>query len=237
MCGLGHYLEEEGLPTTLISLVRPHTEAIKPPRALWVPFVLGRPLGNPDDLEFQKRVLHNVLGLLERPASDAPVLVDHDEEAEAGVDTDDGLSCPLSFSPVEGDGSLRERLAEEISGLHTWHGLAVERTGRTSFGLAGLTIDEVVDTMMRAADGEVVKAPEGESVGNFLRFVVEDLKAYVTEAAAAQPGDLSAFAMRAWFWEQTVAGEAVMAVYQAGLASDDETWKGYTATYVPRDYR
>jgi hypothetical protein len=50
---LGHYLEAEGVPTTSISLVREHTEVIRPPRALWVTFELARPLGAPDDAALQ----------------------------------------------------------------------------------------------------------------------------------------------------------------------------------------
>ena len=57
MGGLGHYLEREGLATAQISLIRVHTEKIRPPRALWVPFELGRPLGTPDEPDFQTRVL------------------------------------------------------------------------------------------------------------------------------------------------------------------------------------
>jgi hypothetical protein len=38
---LGHYLEEEGIATVAISLIRPQTENTKPPRALWVPFELA----------------------------------------------------------------------------------------------------------------------------------------------------------------------------------------------------
>ena len=79
MGGLAHYLEEEGISTTHISLIREHTERIKPPRALWVPFELGRPLGVPGDAAWQTRVLRAVLELLE--ASSAPVLVDFPDEA------------------------------------------------------------------------------------------------------------------------------------------------------------
>ncbi|MCH7711818.1 MAG: hypothetical protein IH903_09315, partial [Proteobacteria bacterium] len=53
------------MPTTQISLIREHTEKIVPPRALWVPFELGRPFGAPDDSGFQKRVLLGALELLE----------------------------------------------------------------------------------------------------------------------------------------------------------------------------
>ncbi len=74
MGGLAHYLEEEGVATTQISLIREHTEIIKPPRALWVPFELGRPLGLPDDPALQTRVLVAALKLLE--AERGPVLED-----------------------------------------------------------------------------------------------------------------------------------------------------------------
>ena len=79
MGGLAHYIEEEGIPTTQISLIREHSEAIKPPRALWVPFELGRPLGVPNDADFQKRVLMSSLKLLE--AEQGPVLEDFGDEA------------------------------------------------------------------------------------------------------------------------------------------------------------
>ena len=52
MGALGHYLEEESIATTQISLIREHTEAISPPRAMWVPFIMGRPFSVPNDPEF-----------------------------------------------------------------------------------------------------------------------------------------------------------------------------------------
>ena len=47
MGALGHFIEREGVPTAQISLIREQTAAIQPPRALWVPFMLGRPFGAP----------------------------------------------------------------------------------------------------------------------------------------------------------------------------------------------
>ena len=79
MGGLGHYFEEQEIATTQISLIREHTETIKPPRALWVPFELGRPFGVPNDSEFQRSVLEHALDLLER--SSGAVLEDFPEEA------------------------------------------------------------------------------------------------------------------------------------------------------------
>jgi hypothetical protein len=61
---LGHFLEREGIPTTGISLVREHTEKIRPPRALWVTFELGQPMGIPGDAPFQRRVVQAALDLV-----------------------------------------------------------------------------------------------------------------------------------------------------------------------------
>jgi hypothetical protein len=62
---LGHYLEEEGIATVAIALIRPQAENTKPPRALWLPFELGRPFGPPNELAFKKRVILSALRLLE----------------------------------------------------------------------------------------------------------------------------------------------------------------------------
>jgi hypothetical protein len=72
--GLAHFIEQEGIATTQVSLIREHTEKIKPPRALWVPYELGRPFGAPDNAELQFAILRSALGLLEQEKG--PVLVD-----------------------------------------------------------------------------------------------------------------------------------------------------------------
>lgn len=79
MGALAHYIEPKGISTTQISLIREHTEIIRPPRALWVPFELGRPLGSVKDSAFQTRVLKRALNLLE--LSSGPVLEDFPDEA------------------------------------------------------------------------------------------------------------------------------------------------------------
>ena len=54
---LARVFEEHGLVTTSISLVREHTERVKPPRALFVPFPFRHPLGEANDPELQTRVM------------------------------------------------------------------------------------------------------------------------------------------------------------------------------------
>ena len=51
---LARVFEEHGLVTTSISLVREHTEKVRPPRALFVPFPFGHPLGEANDAELQR---------------------------------------------------------------------------------------------------------------------------------------------------------------------------------------
>jgi hypothetical protein len=50
---LAHFSEEEGIPAVAIALIRPQAEKTRPPRALCVPFELGRPLGPPNDRRFR----------------------------------------------------------------------------------------------------------------------------------------------------------------------------------------
>ena len=64
MGALANYIERAGVATASISLIREQSEAVRPPRALWVPFALGRPLGMADDAEFQTEALRAALEML-----------------------------------------------------------------------------------------------------------------------------------------------------------------------------
>lgn len=229
---LAHIFENAGLPTSQISLIRFHTERIRPPRALWVPFILGRPLGQPGDADFQIRVLRSALSLLE--ASAGPILVDYDEEAEGSTELD-GASCPVNWARVAHDGGLHARLRDELDALATWYALAVERQERTAFGTAGLTIEDVAAAIVRLADGGA--PPADRPLGEHARLLAEDLKAFVTEAVSAQPGTMSAFASKAWFWEQTVAGEALLAAYRASTDHPDASYRSLAHVMIPAELR
>ena len=67
-------IEREDIPTVSISLLKEVTIVIKPPRALFVPFPMGYPLGEPENAELQQRVIASALGLLEE--NRLPVLKD-----------------------------------------------------------------------------------------------------------------------------------------------------------------
>ena len=72
VCLVQAALEREGIATVSISLLYEVTAQLKPPRALFVPFPMGFPLGEPNNATFQHQVIAAALRLLER--NDAPVL-------------------------------------------------------------------------------------------------------------------------------------------------------------------
>ncbi|NOT63355.1 MAG: hypothetical protein HOP19_24360 [Acidobacteria bacterium] len=65
-------LERVGITTVSVTLLREITAVIKPPRALFVPFPLGFPLGAPHDAAIQHRVIAAALDLLTR--NDVPFI-------------------------------------------------------------------------------------------------------------------------------------------------------------------
>jgi hypothetical protein len=224
---LGHYLEEEGIATVAIGLIRPQIENTRPPRALWVPFELGRPLGPPSDPLFQKRVLLAALRLLER--TDGPVLItdfpDDDPRAQP-----DPAWYPPSLPAAAGDdasaAALAARLQAEIAQLREAHERWVAQHGRTTVGLSGLSIADCARTIAEWFCGRTpASAREGFSAPLLLRFAIDDVKAYYLEAAAAGPARPSGRQLGDWLWDDTAAGAAIHALRAACLTSADERLK------------
>ena len=145
MSGLAHFFERDGVPTTLISLVREHAERMRPPRALHVPFELGRPLGAPENPGFQSKVLRSVLALLDRTEG-GPILEDFPESPPGPPPDVEGWTCPINLAPPVDDLSdhdrLRLALAEEIGRLRTWFDRSLATLGRNTFGVSGLDAAE-----------------------------------------------------------------------------------------------
>jgi hypothetical protein len=224
---LSHFLEEAGVPTAGISLIRPHTEVIRPPRALWVPFELGHPLGPPDNAAFQRRVLTALLGLLTAPAG--PLLADFpdDEPESSGEPT--VLACPVLFtqSPDEtaaGD-ELEASFRREITALRPWYDLAVAKRKRTTVGLSGIGLEALGDFIYAFARGREPENPRQDlGLAYTVKFAVEDLKAYYIEGITAQPGQerASGQVLQDWFWDETKAGEVLLEVKRVCEASPDK---------------
>ena len=206
MGALGHFLERQGIPTASISLVREHTETIRPPRALWVTFELGRPLGLPDDADFQRRVLRATAELLER--TDGPLIADYPEHVSGEADFT-GWACPISLAPA-----AVGTLAAEIERLATWHDRAVAAAGRTTVGVSGLDMPAAGRLLAQALSGELPPAQA-------LKEAVDDLRAYYLEAASAFPEPGTPAMRKAWLWDETLFGKALLAVQPLLAASTD----------------
>ena len=66
-------IEKAGIPTVSVTLLRGITERGAPPRALFVDFPLGYPLGAPNDAALQVRIILSALALL--PETAPPAIV------------------------------------------------------------------------------------------------------------------------------------------------------------------
>jgi hypothetical protein len=220
---LGHYLEEEGIATVAISLIRPQTENTKPPRALWVPFELGRPFGPPSDPVFQKRVILAALRLLER--QDGPVLLEDFPEDDPCAQPDPAWDAPIVHAAGSGSSpeALAGRLETEIGLLRGAHERWVAQHSRTTVGLSGLSTNEFAHYVGDWLRGKAPPSPrEGLSAPLILRFAVDDVKAYCLEAAAAGTAKPSSRQLGDWFWNDSAAGGAIHALREALQASEDE---------------
>jgi hypothetical protein len=231
---LSVYLEAEGIATTQISLVREHSAAIRPPRVLWVPFPLGRPLGAPSDAAFQRRVMLGALALLERASG--PILEDFPDDAPASRAPDhEGWVCPVSFSAAAaGDNKLG--LQREITQLAPWHDLALRKSGRPAAGLSGLDVRQAAEVIGRQVETGVYAAYRNDlAPGLALRLACEDLKSYYFDALSAQPGNASAGEMQHWFWKKSAAGKALLALRDVCVKSEDRSLRLFARrNLVPR---
>jgi hypothetical protein len=233
---LSHYLEDEGIATTQVSLVREHTVALAPPRALWVPFMLGRPFGVPDEPGFQRRVLLAALALLERDAG--PVLEDFPDEApheRIGAPAE-GLSCPVSFPRAVEEGSLDERFLDEVAQLLAWHELARSHRGRSTVGLTGLAPDALAAYLLSwlgespqpSYRADIADAPA-------IKLAADELKAFYYEAKSMQPGTHTAASIQSWFWLETSAAQVFLALRARAKASGSPAMATLaTGSIVPR---
>lgn len=229
MSALSHFLESEGLSTTGISLVREHSEAMAPPRALWVPFALGRPLGAAGDAVFQHRIIAAGLALLDRPQG--PVLEDFPEPAPDD-DPETPWACPIRFARATAGNDAAEMARAELARLVPWHELSMRRRGRTASGVSGLAIEPCLDFVIDA-----IEAAGADDVRR-LKAAVEDLKAYYVEAITARPGALPASVADAMLWNESALGQLLRRLAVRGAGSGDPAMRFFANdSLVPRQFR
>ena len=243
MGALANYIERAGIATASVSLIREQSEAVQPPRALWVPFALGRPLGTADDPEFQKQVMRAALGML--ASATGPTITDYPIEAPEEADVDSWV-CPVNF-PVTESTTFTDRLQAEVARLAPWSAETRTARGRTLFGATGASVDEV-DAVARAlgivADsGDVLTAPDVGVNWKFempllLRHLADDLRTFYHEAIAAQPGPDAPNheALSTWIFAGTALGEAMQTIARHLTAYDTRKAKFVRGLIIPEGF-
>jgi len=163
------------------------------PRALWCDFPLGRPLGRPGDVAFQRRVLDAAFALLDAPE---PVLAEFPEAIVDEVDAP--LACPM---PARLDPNLPPAV-DEMRGLRR----AFDRA--EAGGLRTAVDPTVVEAALRAFTAVADGTPWAEAgIPDNPVTAALAIRGYYEQAAAGLSEHVpAARSAESWFARETAAG-------------------------------
>ena len=234
VCGLAHLLEREGIPTALIGAIRDHVALLRPPRALVVPFELGRPFGAPDAPEFQRRVLSDVLVLMER--TDGPILVDFPDGPPAPPARLERWSPPPETARPDraprDPAALAAAIRSEIARLRPLRDLWVRAHGGRHFDrITGLDPDGIVALIIAYTGDRSIANPQPQyALERTIKFAADDLKHFYYQAGLSRPGQITDIELDNWFFGATLAGEMLLRLRAALLGSDDADLRRFGET-------
>ena len=220
---LAHFFESYGFSTVLVGFVKEHIQAIKPPRALWLNFPMGRPLGKPNDPEYQKKVIRSAFNLFN--SSSGPVLEDFPDIIPV-KNGRMGYALPVELVMKKneiGDVDIMLKEVEnEIQDLKQAYDNAISDRGRTTVGASEMSISDFAPFIAIFVKGDIPKSPrKGLGAMPQLKLVVEDLQAYYTEAVTHRDGIDDFEKIGSWFWEETKAGRLILALEAVSLESEN----------------
>lgn len=202
---------------------------MQPPRALWVSFPLGRPLGKPGDAAFQHEVIGAALNLLNRPSG--PVLEDFPKDAPAAR-SEAAPACPVSFSNVQHAAETWvSRLQDDLAAVMPWYDLSRRRRGRSLVGVSEATPQENIAAIGRLLDEKQLPLDRLK----WFKHAVEDLKVLYLEAFTAQPGEYDHERVQQIFWQESAFGAALIEFYHLFQASGNEKIALIARMIVPRE--
>jgi len=204
-------------------MVREHITKVKAPRALFVPFPFGSALGKPNDSDLQHRVLAATLDLLQQPSG--PVLVDFPEEE---------VPAPLLQAS-----EVRRREdqavvdpADEVTALRAFYERWVEEhAGRTAVGLCGIPqrrwrgVVRFLESYAQGDYADLKERPATVALPQFVRYCIDDLKAFYYEARMVQRPEAAAEDLHAWFWSETAMGQLISTIAQRMNSVEDSAAK------------
>lgn len=216
---IARVLEERGISTVAISLVREHTVKIKPPRAVWVPFPFGMCIGHRNDLQEQRAVLDLAFSTL--TADSGPVLLDfvaRDRRERA---------APLQASDVEVEVQAKSiDLVSEVEATRAkWE--ARPAFPRSHVGASGVPparfgeMARFLAAYVPGGDADFAGRPPDVPVLQFIRYCVEDLRVlYMETRMHAFPDEPSDDRQR-WLLASTALGILMRTLRDRFEASDD----------------
>lgn len=205
--------------------MRDHTVKSKPPRAVYVPFPFGLPLGHPNDVQEQQAVLDAAFATLDR--REGPVLVDFQAAAAAAE-----AGAPLQASDVELTAeALQADLATEVTLMRRYWEQRLATTGRTAVGLSGLKpqqfhgVVRFLEAYLEDAAADSPSRPSDTPIPNFIRLCVEDLRVLYAEARLQTHPSEGSEARARWLLGETAFGAFLRKLRDRMDASEDPKTK------------
>ncbi len=220
---LARVFEEAGMSTTGVVFVKEHAERTKPPRMLWVPYAFGNALGRSGDPLIQHQVLKAAFDLLD--AESGPVL----EEFE-----DDTMPEPLlQSSGVERSEAAKGlNPADELTSLRPYYERWIEKNGgRTAVGVSGVPqrrfrgVVRFLEAYSAGEDSDFDGRPDGVGVPQFIRYCVDDLKAFYYEARMEQRPGAEDVEIHEWYWGETAMSGLIVKLAESMNQSEDPAVK------------
>ena len=211
------------MSTTGVVFVKEHAERTKPPRMLWVPYAFGNALGRSGDPLLQHQILKATFDLLD--AESGPVL----EEFE-----DDTMPGDLLQSSVVARSDAAKGLnpADELTSLRPYYERWVEKNGgRTAVGISGVPqrrfrgIVRFLEAYAAGEDTDYDGRPGNVGVPQFIRYCVDDLKAFYYEARMEQRPGAEDLEIHEWYWSETAMSALIIKLAESMRESEDPAVK------------
>ena len=206
------------MSTTGIVLIEEHAQRVKPPRMLAVPFFFGNALGEADDAEYQHKVLQHTFDLLDR--NEGPVL----------ESLPDDMIPDILMQGSETTNESQEKglnAADELTALRAYYEQwTAAHKDRTSVGLSKIPqrrfrgIVRFFEGYISGEETDMKERPAEFTVPQFIRYCVDDLKAFYYEARMVQRPDGADREIHEWFWSESAMGGLLMSLAQR--MRDDE---------------
>lgn len=182
-----------------------------PPRGLFCDFPLGRPLGKPEDADYQHSVIEHALRLLE---AKEPTIEDFQDRIED--DTSDLLMCTL---PPRYDPNAHPAI-DEARGLRGAYDRAIKNYGNRAGAVRHVDADAIpsaIEAFIRVSEGVPWKEA---GIPGIPARASQDIRGYYEMAAMEIAGHTpAAWAGYRWFRDQTKTGEVIKQAQQAIKAS------------------